>query len=102
MNKIDKFADHLCRNKDDAAEFMASLSLIRDGVVQRALKQHVKRSHPVDSPLPWSKILHDIYIELVNRGEAKKRAEEHLDERRKSGKKMGFLDAWIQASIDRD
>ena len=102
MNKIDKFADHLCKNENDAADFMASLFLIRDSVVQGVLKKHIKRSHPVDSPLPWSKILHDIYTRLVKREEGKKMAEEILKERRKSGKKMGFYDRWLQTSTDMD
>ena len=102
MNKIDKFADYLSENRDDAAALMETLSLIRDSTVQRVLKKHVKQNHAADRPLPWSKILHDIYILMVKREESRKYTEGYLKERRKSGKKMGFWDRWLETSIDMD
>ena len=78
MNKIDKFADYLSENRDDAAALMESLSLIRDSTVQRVLKKHVKQNYAADRPLPWSKILHDIYILMVKREESRKDTERYL------------------------
>ena len=92
MDKIDKFADYLSENRDDAAALMESLSLIRDSTVQKVLKKHVKQNYAADRPLPWSKILHDIYILLVKEEKSRKYVEGYLEERRKSGKKKGFWD----------
>lgn len=102
MDKIDKFADYLSENRDDAAALMESLSLIRDSTVKKVLKKHAKQNYAADRPLPWSKILHDIYILMVKREESRKDTERYLEERRKSGKKMGFLDRWLETSIDMD
>ena len=102
MNKIDQFADYLSRNEAEAASFMESLSLVQDALVQRTLKRHIKQSKSFDGPWPWKKILNDIYVGLVDREELKKESHEKLKERRKTGKKPGFLDRLLENVADSD